>query len=115
MSEMMNSTDVTTSVPGPASHEIINSMNQKRMDCTTSVQPEQLKPNKKYVCFDEAHNFAKSLNLRTRKEWRVYVKGGMPEKVCKPDHIPAHPDGIYKVKGWQGWKYWLGTADKSLY
>ena len=24
-------------------------------------------------------------------------------------------DGIYKIKGWQGWKHWLGTADKGLY
>ncbi len=111
----MNTTDLNSNAPGPVSHEIISSMQQKRMDSTTSLQPEQIKPNKKYVCFEEAHTFAKTLNLRTRKEWRSYVKGGLPDKVEKPDYIPAHPDGIYKVKGWQGWKFWLGTADKSLY
>ena len=64
--------------------------------------------------FKEAHEFAKSLKLKTRKEWRVYVKEGLDGKAKKPNYIPAHPDGIYKVKGWQGWKYWLGTADRSL-
>lgn len=76
---------------------------------------ENIKPNKKYVSFREAHEFAKSLSLKTRKEWRLYVKDGLEGKVEKPKHIPAHPDGIYKVKGWQGWKYWLGTADKGLF
>ena len=75
---------------------------------------ESIKPNKKYVSFREAHEFAKSLKLRTRKEWRLYVKDGLDGKTKKPNYIPAHPDGIYKVKGWQGWKYWLGTADKSM-
>ena len=73
-----------------------------------------VKPNKKYVSFMEAHQFARTLSLHTRKEWRTYVRGGMPDKPKKPDSIPSHPDGIYKVKGWQGWKFWLGTADKGL-
>ena len=42
-------------------------------------------------------------------------KREMPEKNVRPIQVPAHPDGIYKVKGWQGWKHWLGTADKGLY
>ena len=75
---------------------------------------ENLKPNKKYVSFKEAHEFAKELKLKTRKEWRLYVKEGFEGKPKKPSYIPAHPDGIYKVKGWQGWKYWLGTADESF-
>ena len=73
-----------------------------------------IKPNKKYVCFAEAQKFAQSLCLRTRKEWRAYVNEQMPDKIKKPHHIPAHPDGIYKIKGWQGWKSWLGTADKKF-
>ena len=75
---------------------------------------EKVKPNKKYVCFEDAHKFAKSLGLSTRKEWRQYVKGTMTDKPAKPSYIPAHPDGIYKTKGWQGWKFWLGTADQGL-
>lgn len=66
---------------------------------------------KDYLSFEEARAFAKSLQLKTRKEWRLYVKTGIPGKAPKPSKIPAHPDGIYKLKGWQGWKYWLGTVD----
>ena len=78
------------------------------------MNTEKLKPNKKYVCFEEAHTFARSLELKTRKEWRAYVKNGLPGKPERPNYVPAHPDGIYKVKGWQGWKYWLGTADRGI-
>ena len=54
-------------------------------------------------------------NLKTRKDWRLYVKGELEGYVEKPSNIPSHPDGIYKVKGWQGWKFWLGTADSGLF
>ncbi len=78
-----------------------------------NTPPELVKP-KKYLCFSDAHKFAKSLNFKTRKEWRLYVKGGMDNVPPKPDNIPAHPDGIYRLKGWQGWKFWLGTANQGL-
>ena len=93
---------------------MINNVMEPEVTPQSPQSVEFVKPNKKYVSFAEAHKFARSLELRTRKEWRLYVKGGMPEKPGKPDYIPSHPDGIYKIKGWQGWKYWLGTADKSL-
>lgn len=64
----------------------------------------------KYKPFEEARDFAKSLQLKSRKEWREYVKGQKPEiDPQKPADIPAHPDGIYKTKGWLGWRNWLGT------
>jgi hypothetical protein len=75
--------------------------------------PELIKP-KKYLCFADAHKFAKSLNFKTRKEWRLYVKGGFENCPPKPENVPAHPDGIYRLKGWQGWKFWLGTANQGL-
>ena len=79
------------------------------------LPPEQKKPNSKYASFVEAHDFAKSLSLKSRKEWRAWAKGEINNKPTRPVHVPAHPDGIYKIKGWQGWKHWLGTADTSLY
>ncbi|MBP6217320.1 MAG: hypothetical protein KA436_01895 [Oligoflexales bacterium] len=84
-----------------------------RPQSTPELNPEMIKP-KKYLCFSEAHNFARSLNFKTRKEWRLYVKGELAEKPHKPEDIPAHPDGIYRLKGWQGWKYWLGTVNQDL-
>ncbi len=70
--------------------------------------------SKGYLSFVDARNFASSLQLKTRKEWRSYVRGELQNMPNKPDNVPAHPDGIYKVKGWQGWKFWLGTADTDL-
>ena len=81
--------------------------------------PEMLKKRRlssadKYRSFAEAKEFAKSLQLKSRKEWREYVKGLKPEiQPQKPDDIPAHPDGIYKTKGWLGWRNWLGTDKPS--
>ena len=47
------------------------------------ISIDQLKPNAKYACFIEAHSFAKSLNLRSRKEWRAWAKGEMSDKTNK--------------------------------
>ena len=114
MSEITTGHEEIQVVPTVPSLPVTNINNPAAITPQSPASVEFIKPNKKYVCFADAHEFARSLQLKTRKEWRLYVKGGMPEKVAKPDHIPAHPDGIYKIKGWQGWKYWLGTADKSL-
>lgn len=94
---------------------ILNNKNADKINFKNLSEVESVKPNKKYVSFREAHAFARSLNLKTRKEWRLYVKSELEGYVEKPKNIPSHPDGIYKVKGWQGWKYWLGTADSSLF
>ena len=86
---------------------------QHPMSVDGKTSPETIAP-KGYLPFVEARQFAMSLNLKTRQEWRSYVKGEMPHMSPKPANVPAHPDGIYKVKGWQGWKFWLGTADVGL-
>ncbi len=64
---------------------------------------------KKYRSFEEARLFAAGLNLQSRKQWRDYVKGTNAGLPVRPNDVPAHPDGIYKTKGWQGWRHWLGT------
>ncbi len=74
-----------------------------------SIAPELIAP-KGYLSFAEAKKFAVTLNLKTRKEWRQFIKGDLPQLPAKPANVPAHPDGIYKIKGWQGWKHWLGTV-----
>lgn len=45
---------------------------------------------KEYLPFEEARAFVRSLNLKSNKEWREYVKSGK-----KPDNIPATPEKIY--------------------
>lgn len=59
--------------------------------------------------FEDALTFARSLNLKSRKEWRLWIKGELKGIDPKPSDVPAHPDGVYKIHGWEGWRHWLGT------
>ncbi|MBR34615.1 MAG: hypothetical protein CMH78_03895 [Nitrospinae bacterium] len=61
-----------------------------------------------YRSFKEAKKFAKSLGLKSGKEWNQYKKGELKGKPKKPDDIPAYPSHTYKNKGWQGMADWLG-------
>ena len=65
-----------------------------------------LKKASKFVPFTEALDFARSLNLASEKEWRVWHKEGV-----RPLNMPSDPPKIYKDRGWQGWGHWLGTGD----
>ena len=60
--------------------------------------------DKEYRPFEDAREFVRKLDLKSRKEWNEYCKSGY-----KPDDIPAYPNGVYKNKGWQGVSDWLGT------
>ncbi len=65
--------------------------------------------NNRYLSFQEAREFAQSMNFRKSKEWKEYTKAGK-----NPQNIPCHPDIIYKEQGWDGWKDFLGNAFVSL-
>ena len=60
--------------------------------------------NKEYRSFEEAKKFVMSLNLKNSSDWEEYCKSGK-----KPDDIPTYPNQVYKDKGWEGYKNWLGT------
>jgi hypothetical protein len=60
----------------------------------------------KYLPFEEARKLAQTLGIKGRKAWRVHHKSPLHSF---PAGVPAHPDGIYQVHGWTGWKNWLGT------
>jgi hypothetical protein len=63
------------------------------------------KPNtrdKNYLPFNEARAFARSLKLKTLKDWNSYLK-----QKTRPENIPYHPERAYKDAGWIGWKDWL--------
>lgn len=60
--------------------------------------------------FEEARQFARSLDLSGKEEWTKYYSGKLPEKGKKPDDIPANPRGVYRDKGWINWGDWLGTG-----
>lgn len=61
--------------------------------------------NMKYLPFNQAREYVHGLNLKNRKEWKIYCKS---EK--KPDSIPANPDQAYKTEGWISMGDWLGSG-----
>jgi superfamily II DNA or RNA helicase len=61
--------------------------------------------NREYLSFEEASEYVHLLGLKTRLEWRKFVKSGK-----LPKSIPADPANVYKGKGWKGMGDWLGTG-----
>ena len=59
---------------------------------------------KDYLPFVHALEHARSLKLKTMKEWRVWCKSG-----DRLPNTPSRPDYVYKHEGWQGYGHWLGT------
>jgi superfamily II DNA or RNA helicase len=62
-----------------------------------------------YKSFKEAKIFVITLNLKTEAQWVEYAKSGK-----KPDDLPKAPMHVYKDKGWNGIKDWLGIDFKSF-
>jgi len=73
---------------------------------TGAVAPQ----NKEFRSFDDARNFARSLNLKKKEEWVTYAKSGN-----KPNDIPSSPPQVYENKGWISWGDWLGTNTIASY
>ena len=61
-------------------------------------------PTKQWRPFEEAREFARSLNLKSIAEWRAYCNSGN-----KPANIPSAVAKVYKNEGWISWPDWLGT------
>ncbi len=60
--------------------------------------------------FEQARAFVCKLNLKSVREWKAYCNGEIKNKPLKPGDVPAHPDRIYKNKGWKGMGDWIGTG-----
>lgn len=60
----------------------------------------------RYLSFIEARDFVHKLNLKNKREWKLYCKNQK-----RPQDIPATPEVIYALKGWLSWSDWLGTFD----
>ena len=60
--------------------------------------------NRKFRSFNEAREFAHSLSLGKRADWTEYTKYNE-----LPFDIPVGVYGVYKDKGWKGWKDFLGN------
>ena len=59
--------------------------------------------------FEEAREFARSLNLKCSTEWKQYRKFGK-DGIPRPDNIPSNPEKAYKNDGWKGMIDWLGNG-----
>tara|TARA_Y100001936_G_scaffold78074_1_gene76479 strand:- start:2837 stop:4267 length:1431 start_codon:yes stop_codon:yes gene_type:complete len=58
---------------------------------------------RRWRSFEDAREFARSLNFKSGTEWNVWKKSGK-----RPRDIPANPNSIYH-KEWKGVGDWLGT------
>jgi superfamily II DNA or RNA helicase len=57
----------------------------------------------RFLPFDEARSYARSLNLTSQKDW-------LKNKKNLPINIPKRPKQVYKNKGWIDWYDWLGYS-----
>ena len=55
--------------------------------------------------FEEAREFARSLNLSGKDFWIDWTK-----TEARPTDIPAYPNEVYKELGWLGWGDWVGNV-----
>jgi len=60
--------------------------------------------------FEEARDFARSLQLRSLEEWVQYCKSGK-DGIPRPNDIPSLPSQAYKNDGWKGYPDWLGNEE----
>ena len=58
---------------------------------------------KKYLPFNAAREFARSLKLGTQRDWQQYCKSN-----SLPAGIPRDPRRVYEKDGWAGFPDWLG-------
>jgi len=64
---------------------------------------------REYMPFNKARLFARSLNLKSRSEWRNFCSNRLKTK--KPINIPSNPNLVYS--SWKGMGDWLGTGNIS--
>ena len=59
----------------------------------------------RFLPFEEALVFVRSLRLKNQKEWVVWRMSG-----ARAANIPSSPNTVYAHDGWQGMGHWLGTG-----
>ena len=76
------------------------------------VEKDRHTKNKKFLDFESAKLFVRTLNIKGQKEWVKFCKSE-----DRPKNIPIHPEREYKNTGWISLGDWLGTgtiASKNL-
>ena len=62
--------------------------------------------DQKFLPFKKALLIARSLKLKSSREWRVWCKSE-----ARDTNVPSRPDRTYKHEGWQHYGHWLGTGN----
>lgn len=70
---------------------------------TKKIQDNQIV----FLPFEDARNWARSLNLKLSKEWRKLDLDKLPDGITKK------PERTYKNKGWINYYDWLGIERKT--
>ena len=60
-----------------------------------------------YLCFTDARQIVRALNLKGKKEWCEWSKS-----THRPLNIPSHPHRVYEMY-WEGWRDWLGKGGRQ--
>ncbi|XRB15873.1 hypothetical protein RI054_11g57150 [Pseudoscourfieldia marina] len=56
--------------------------------------------------FEDARTYARTLGLKSQKEWEAWSKSG-----ARPHNMPSNPQRTYASSGWTSWGDFLGYAD----
>jgi hypothetical protein len=59
---------------------------------------------KYFMDYTDAQKEVYKLGLKSALEWQKYCVSGLKNKL-----IPSSPNTVYKDKGWDGWRKWLGN------
>jgi hypothetical protein len=65
---------------------------------------------RKYLPFEEARAFARTLGLNSQSEWDAHASS-----VGLPPDIPKAPHMFYANAGWRSWGDWLGSGRIATY
>ena len=68
----------------------------------------------RFLRFETAREFARSLGLKGKAEWGHYCKGKFPDLPQLREDIPNNPYVHYKSSGWENWKDWLGNEFREF-
>jgi hypothetical protein len=71
---------------------------------------EKRQQRNSYPGYKNSLELAVQLKLKSVEQWKLYVKGMLPDLPPKPDWMPSDPAKVYKDAGWEGWGVWLGTG-----
>ena len=61
-----------------------------------------------FMSYSEAVNLVQSKGIKSREEWRMFVKS-----VDRPFNLPTNPAQTYKDKGWGGWSSFFGKVGRT--